>query len=277
MKLATLLPAACLIAVLTARAQTVSFTKSPNDPHELWFPHEPSSPTTEQQTRKDSVRKDTPPPDFLTPESAPVIRKKTEPYYPELALKAGIEGKVWVKLWITEQGKVQEAQILKSDNEIFNQAALDAARQFEFEPARLKGKPIAVWVSVPFAFKIAEKKKPPTETGHYYALIASTEDILSGRRLDSLRQAIDPSAYLVDGTRYIHLPKAIAAWGKENGFPDESGRRVQNLSGKTDAGSDMMLILMKTESPDGSAPRFHSVTWKKSGREWKIISWHVSR
>jgi TonB family protein len=77
------------------------------------------------------------------------------PKYPELATRAGLEGTVWVKLWIDEAGKVVKADVTKSDVEMFNEPAIEAAMQWTFRPALLKGKPVAVWVSVPFRFKLA--------------------------------------------------------------------------------------------------------------------------
>jgi len=48
--------------------------------------------------------------------------------------------------------------IQKSDAEIFNEPALEAAKQFIFTPAYMNNGPVAVWVSVPFKFKLADKK-----------------------------------------------------------------------------------------------------------------------
>ena len=44
--------------------------------------------------------------------------------------------------------------MLRSDAEIFNQASIDAAMKWKFSPAILKGKPVAVWVTVPFKFRL---------------------------------------------------------------------------------------------------------------------------
>ncbi|MDZ7363743.1 MAG: energy transducer TonB [candidate division KSB1 bacterium] len=53
--------------------------------------------------------------------------------------------------WIREDGKVETAKLQKgsgTDNG-FDEAALQAATQFEFYPAMKNGKPVAVWVSIP--------------------------------------------------------------------------------------------------------------------------------
>lgn len=100
---------------------------------------------------------DEPPPDFVPYEKEPTVVKKVEPKYPEIALRAGLEGNVFLKVWVTKEGKVKEAVIIKSDAEIFNQAAKDAAVQWIFTPAVMQKGPVAVWVSIPFRFRLTGK------------------------------------------------------------------------------------------------------------------------
>ena len=100
---------------------------------------------------------DEPPPDFVPYEKEPTVVKKVEPKYPEIALRAGLEGNVFLKVWVTKEGKVREAVIIKSDAEIFNQAAKDAAVQWVFTPAVMQKGPVAVWVSIPFRFRLTGK------------------------------------------------------------------------------------------------------------------------
>lgn len=91
---------------------------------------------------------------YVPVEKNPVLIKKIDPAYPELALKAGLEGKVWVKIWVDREGRAHKAELLKSTAEIFNEAALAAAMRFVFVPAYMNGGPVPVWVSIPFAFKL---------------------------------------------------------------------------------------------------------------------------
>lgn len=100
---------------------------------------------------------DEPPPDFVPYEKEPTVVKKVEPKYPDIALRAGLEGNVFLKVWVTKEGKVREAVIIKSDAEIFNQAAKDAAMQWVFTPAVMQKGPVAVWVSIPFRFRLTGK------------------------------------------------------------------------------------------------------------------------
>ncbi len=104
------------------------------------------------------IEDDGPPADFVAVEKEPVVVRKVEPKYPELAMRAGLEGKVWVKIWVDKEGKPKQVVVIKSDAEIFNQAAEEAAKQFLFTPAYMNNGPVAVWVSVPFKFKLADRK-----------------------------------------------------------------------------------------------------------------------
>jgi periplasmic protein TonB len=110
------------------------------------------------QIQQDIQIDDGPPADFVPVEKEPEIVKKVEPKYPELAMRAGLEGKVWVKIWVDKEGKAKQVIVLKSDAEIFNEPAIEAAKQFVFTPAYMNNGPVSVWVSVPFKFKLADKR-----------------------------------------------------------------------------------------------------------------------
>lgn len=104
------------------------------------------------------IEDDAPPADFVPVEKQPEIVKRVEPKYPELAMRAGLEGKVTVKIWVDKEGKPKQVVVLKSDAEIFNEPAIEAAKQWLFTPAYMNNGPVSVWVSVPFKFKLTEKK-----------------------------------------------------------------------------------------------------------------------
>jgi len=94
------------------------------------------------------------PTDFVPCEKFPEIVVRATPVYPELAIRANLEGKVWVNILVDKQGKVKNAIIAKSNQEIFNEAALKAAMQYSFTPALQNNKPVAVWVVIPFKFEL---------------------------------------------------------------------------------------------------------------------------
>jgi TonB family protein len=94
---------------------------------------------------------------FISVEKEPSAVKTIQPVYPELAKRAGVEGKVFVKALVDKKGKVKTAVIFKSDAEIFNQVSLDAAYQWIFKPAIKNNRPVTVWVTLPFDYQLKNK------------------------------------------------------------------------------------------------------------------------
>ncbi|MBS4029428.1 MAG: energy transducer TonB [Ignavibacteriales bacterium] len=93
-------------------------------------------------------------PSFIPYDIGPKIIKRIEPVYPDTALKNKLEGVVYVKAWLDTLGKVKKVRLTKSDDVIFIRPALEAAKQFIFSPAIMKGHPVEVSVDIPFKFKL---------------------------------------------------------------------------------------------------------------------------
>ena len=75
--------------------------------------------------------------------------------YPEIARKAGVEGRVYVNVLIDEKGNVVDTQILKSlGNNGCDEAAVAAIRAVKWKPAKQRDKPVKVWVGIPVVFKL---------------------------------------------------------------------------------------------------------------------------
>lgn len=74
--------------------------------------------------------------------------------YPEIAKRAGVEGKVYVLAFVDENGNVTKAQVLKGLGAGLDDAALDAIKQTKFKPGKQRGKPVKVQVSIPIVFKL---------------------------------------------------------------------------------------------------------------------------
>lgn len=91
---------------------------------------------------------------FIPVEEIPVPVLNPAPVYPELALRANIEGTVFVKMLVQKDGTVKRAFVEKSNAEILNDAALEAAARWTFRPALMNHRPVPVWVSVPFRFHL---------------------------------------------------------------------------------------------------------------------------
>lgn len=94
---------------------------------------------------------------FTIVEREPVPILNPSPKYPELAMKAGIEGTVFVKMWVTKDGSIKRAEVMKSTSPIFDQEAVSTAMRWKFTPAIMNAGPVSVWVTVPFRFHMRDR------------------------------------------------------------------------------------------------------------------------
>jgi len=77
--------------------------------------------------------------------------KKVEPIYPPDAKAARVEGPVRIHVIVSKEGKVTEASVIDG-HPLLREAALQAARQWEFEPIRPSGVPAKVVGVLTFQF-----------------------------------------------------------------------------------------------------------------------------
>jgi protein TonB len=84
---------------------------------------------------------------------APVRSRSVDPVYPQLAQSAGIQGVVILELTIGTDGAVADARILRSIP-LLDQAALDAVRQWRYEPTLLNGVPVPVIMTATVNFTL---------------------------------------------------------------------------------------------------------------------------
>ena len=91
---------------------------------------------------------------FIPVEKLPQPIKQPTPKYPELAQRAGLEGTVWVKILVNKEGVPVRAVVQKSDAEVFDESAIEAAMNSVFTPAVMNNGPITCWVSIPYRFRL---------------------------------------------------------------------------------------------------------------------------
>ena len=82
---------------------------------------------------------------------APIRIKEVAPVYPAIAQSARVQGDVVIEMTIDDEGKVADARVVKSVP-LLDQAALDAVRQWEYQPSLLNGVPTAVVTTVTVKF-----------------------------------------------------------------------------------------------------------------------------
>ena len=85
----------------------------------------------------------------------PVLIHSVRPKYPRWASEQGLEGTVVVRMLVTEDGRVENAEVVRSSGYgLLDDAALSAVRSYLFRPARKDGEPIKVYVEQEIIFKI---------------------------------------------------------------------------------------------------------------------------
>ena len=77
--------------------------------------------------------------------------------YPEIARRAGIEGKVYVLAYVNEEGNVIKTEILKDIGGGCDEAAEYAVKHTKFSPGKQRGKPVKVKVSVPIIYRLSDR------------------------------------------------------------------------------------------------------------------------
>jgi protein TonB len=82
----------------------------------------------------------------------PRVLVQTRPIYPRAAVDEKLEGTVMVELLINELGRVAHAEIRASLPDL-DQAALACVRDWQFDPARRNGRPVACVALAPVGFR----------------------------------------------------------------------------------------------------------------------------
>lgn len=88
--------------------------------------------------------------------------KQVQPVYPKEAAKAGVEGVVILEATTDTFGRIADVKVLRSVP-LLDQAAVDALKQWVYEPMVIDGKPRPVVFTVTMRFNLDDKKKPEVE------------------------------------------------------------------------------------------------------------------
>ncbi|HYB60742.1 MAG TPA: energy transducer TonB [Methylomirabilota bacterium] len=90
----------------------------------------------------------------------PIIARTVPPKYPALARQAHVQGTVVLHGTIGKDGKVKNLTVVSGDP-LLSKAAMDAVRQWQYQPTLLDGRPIEVETTVSVTFKLDEKSNQP--------------------------------------------------------------------------------------------------------------------
>ena len=86
-------------------------------------------------------------------------KKKThvDPNYPLDEKKAGVDGVVVLEIVVDQKGDVTETDIIRSSgNGNLDDAAVEAVKQWKYEPGVMEGKPVPVKMVIKVRFELGE-------------------------------------------------------------------------------------------------------------------------
>jgi TonB family protein len=90
--------------------------------------------------------------------------KKVQPTYPAIAKAAGAQGSVSVQIVVNEAGNVESAKAV-AGHPLLQQAAVTAAKEWQFSPTKLSGSAVKVEGTISFVFALPKGEDAPPAAG----------------------------------------------------------------------------------------------------------------
>ncbi len=86
------------------------------------------------------------------PVRSPVAKQKVSPRYPDNLRFLRIGGKVWLSVLVDPGGHPRQVQVIAGSSPEFSRSAVEAVKQWVYEPGTLDGKPVPVLLTSGFEF-----------------------------------------------------------------------------------------------------------------------------
>jgi protein TonB len=97
--------------------------------------------------------------EFVNCQNPPTVVSTPRLIYPEMARIAGLEGRVFVRVLISEEGKPMKAEIVKripGDQTVFDKEAIRIAMETKYTAGVQNGRRVRVWMTIPVRFTLHE-------------------------------------------------------------------------------------------------------------------------
>lgn len=120
------------------------------------------------------------------PVSSPKLTKKVEPAFPPQASAIGAEGTVLLSIVVSTGGRAENIVLVKPLGYGLDQAAIDAVKQWTFEPGRKGGMPVPVLATIEVNFR----RQDTAMAAQRNAYRSASETLARKRTTEEERQAI---------------------------------------------------------------------------------------
>ncbi|VAX22469.1 Ferric siderophore transport system, periplasmic binding protein TonB [hydrothermal vent metagenome] len=107
-------------------------------------------------------------------------------HYPEIAKRAGIEGRVFVKAYIDSTGTVAKTELIRGIGSGCDEEAMNAVKKVKFNPGMQRGKRVNVQVTVPILFKLSNGSDTPKNSDLKDQLLLTYEKDINSSGLSKL-------------------------------------------------------------------------------------------
>lgn len=97
--------------------------------------------------------------EFVNCQNPPTVVSTPRLIYPEMARIAGLEGRVFVRVLISEEGRPMKAEIVKripADQTVFDKEATRIAMETKYTAGVQNGRRVRVWMTIPVRFTLHE-------------------------------------------------------------------------------------------------------------------------
>lgn len=84
----------------------------------------------------------------------PILEDRVQPRYPESARLASKEGVITIEAIVGEDGCIRETGVLEGVDPVLDVEAARAVTQWKYRPARLRGRPVRVFLTVNVTFRL---------------------------------------------------------------------------------------------------------------------------
>ena len=82
-----------------------------------------------------------------------LVLRKVSPVYPDQALRSGMQGTVVLQALISREGMVEDLKLM-GGSLILGEAAVQAVRQWHYQPYVINGRPVETQTQVTVEFKL---------------------------------------------------------------------------------------------------------------------------
>jgi TonB family protein len=138
-------------------------------------------------------------------------------HYPEIARKAGVEGRIILNVLVDVNGEVKETKILKTlgDNGC-DEAAIKAIKSVKWTPAKNRGESVAVWVGIPVVFKLDGKNAKSTKVDiQLKEAIVNTDNAPDEEEFVAYDEPPHPIGGFKELQRWVYYPEIPRKTGVE--------------------------------------------------------------